>query len=64
MPQSNAWVKTFRRAIKENIGSGRTVKNDRENMRLIVVNNKNGRISVNILYCHYHHFYQNFEQLI
>ena len=61
MPQSNAWVKTFRRAIKENIGSGWTVKNDIVNMRLIVVNKKDGRISVNIPYRHYHHFYQNFD---
>ena len=50
MPQSNAWVKTFRRAIKENIGSGWTVENDRGNMRLIHGNKTTGRTSINLPY--------------
>ena len=50
MPQSNAWVKTFRRAIKENIGSGWTVENDRGNMRLIYGTKTTGRKSINLPY--------------
>ena len=62
--KSNNWVKEFRRTIKTSVGSGWTVKNDRGNMLLIIVDKKDGRIYVNIPYCYYHHFYQNFEQLI
>ena len=62
--KSNNWVKEFRRTIKNSVGSGWTVKNDRGNMLLIIVDKKDGRISLKIPYCNYHHFYQNFEQLI
>ena len=50
MSQSNNWVKDFRKAIKASIGSGWTVENDRENMRLIVGNKTTGRISINLPY--------------
>ena len=50
MPQSNNWVKTLRRAIKESIGSGWTVENDRGNMRLIYGTKTTGRKSINLPY--------------
>ena len=50
MPQSNNWVKTLRRTIKESIGSGWTVENDRGNMRLIYGTKTTGRKSINLPY--------------
>ena len=50
MPQSSTWVKTLRRAIKESIGSGWTVENDRGNMRLIYGTKTTGRKSINLPY--------------
>jgi len=47
MSATEGWVKEFRWAIKDKIGSGWQVSNDRGNMRLLVGNKKEGFQSIN-----------------
>ena len=48
MSATESWVKEFRWAIKNQIGSGWHVSNDRGNMRLLQGNKKEGFSSINL----------------